>query len=166
MGNLDETLRPWLQTDEIIPAFQLPGADGMPHSPWNYKQREHLVLLFTRSTTTNEACNLLRTFAEHYSEFREEVCAILAITADPVIVNLEAQEALHLPFPLLSDPQGETIARYTHWDSTTKSLTPSIVLASRYGALYQQWIAHHESALPPITELLESLQYLNRLCTP
>src|SRR5690242_12282666 len=107
MGNLDETLHSWLQTGEIIPAFQLPGADGMPHSPWNYKQREHLVLLFTRAT--NEARDLLRIFAQHYSDFREEVCAILAITADPVIANLEAQEALHLPFPLLSDPQGTTI---------------------------------------------------------
>ena len=166
MSNADQSRRPWLQSDDIIPAFTLPGADGMPHSPWDYKQRENLVLLFTRSTTASEGRGILRTFAQHYTDFREEVCAILAITADPVIVNLQAQEALHLPFPLLSDPTGKVISRYTHWDSTTKNLTPSIVLANRYNALYQQWIAENEAELPLITELLESLQYLNRLCTP
>ncbi|MBO0781326.1 MAG: redoxin domain-containing protein [Ktedonobacteraceae bacterium] len=158
--------QPWLRHDEIIPAFTLPGADGMPHSPWDYKQRENLVLLFTRSAADSEGRGLLRAFARQYSDFREEMCAILAITADPVINNLEAQEALHLPFPLLSDAQGNVIARYTFWDSTTKSLAPSIVLATRYNSLHRQWIAENEAELPPITEILEWLQYLNRLCTP
>lgn len=38
--------QPLLEHDSIIPAFSLPGPDGMPHSPWDYKQRENLVLLF------------------------------------------------------------------------------------------------------------------------
>ena len=162
----DQPAQPRLEVDQIIPAFTLPAPDGMPYSPWNYKQRENLVLLFTRSTRSSEGRGILRAFAQRYTDFREELCTILAINADPVIINLEAQEALHLPFPLLSDPQGQAIARYTHWESTTRTLTPSIVLANRYGALYQQWIAENEAELPPISELLESLQYLNRLCTP
>jgi hypothetical protein len=31
---------------------------------------------------------------------------------------------------------------------------------------YQQWIAEREADLPSIGELLESLRYLNKLCTP
>ncbi len=160
----NDTSYPRLETGQIIPAFSLPGPDGMPHSPWDYKQREHLVLLFVQSAKTSR--DLLQTFASHYADFREEVCAILTITADPVITNLQVQEELRLPFPLLSDPQGNVIARYTYWDSTTRKLYPSIVLADRYGALYQQDTAEHEAALPAITGLLESLQYLNKLCTP
>jgi len=30
-----------------------------------------------------------------------------------------------------------------------------VILADRYGALYQQWIAEIEAELPPITKLLE-----------
>jgi|SRR6266567_4300747 len=157
---------PLLEVGRIIPAFSLPGPDGMPHSPWDYKQREHLILLFVQSATTTEGRGLLRTFASHYTDFREEDCAILAITADPVLVNLQAQEELRLPFPLLSDPQGEVIARYTYWDSATRTLMPGIVLADRYGALYQQAAAKNEAELLSITELLESLQYMNKLCTP
>ena len=158
--------QPLLEKDQLIPAFSLPGADGMPHSPWDYKQRENLVLLLTQSATTSEGRGLLRAFAQHFQAFREEDCAILAITADTVIVNLEVQETLHLPFPLLADPKGGVISRYTGWDSTQRMLMPCIVLANRYNALYQHWIVEHERDLPPITELLESLRYLNSLCTP
>lgn len=161
-----QTYVPKLQRDDIIPSFTLPGADGMPHSPWTYKQREHLVLLFTRSIASNETRGLLRAFAQAYTTFREEQCAILAITPDTVIANLAAQETLNLPYPLLADPKGGVIARYTYWDTATKTLIPSIVLADRYNALYQQWIAEYEANLPPINEIVESLQYINKLCTP
>lgn len=163
---MSHTAQPPLETGQIIPAFTLPGADGMPYSPWAYKQREHLLLLFTRSTTTSETRGLLRAFANEYKAFREEACAILVISSDTVLVQLQTQEALHLPFPLLADPKGEVISRYTHWEAASKEITPSIVLADRYNALYQQWTADEEAALSTIAEILTSLEYINKLCTP
>ena len=157
--------QPLIKPGEIIPAFTLPGADGMPHSPWDYKQRLHLILLFTCITSSNETRGLLRAFAKEYPSFREEQCAILAISPGTVIANLHTQEELHLPYPLLADPKGEVIPRYTQWDANG-ILSPGIILADRYNALYQQWIANSESDLPPIEELLEALRYLNKLCTP
>lgn len=157
---------PFLRAGEVIPAFSLPGADGMPHSPWDYKQREHLAILLLTSANTNEARGVLREFRQHYRALKEEECAVLAITADTVIDQLRAQEELQLPFALLANPQGEVIARYTYWDSATRTTLPSIVLANRYGAFYAQWIAKHEAELPSIDVLLKDLQYMNNLCTP
>jgi peroxiredoxin len=158
--------QPMIEVGQIIPAFSLPGADGIPHSPWDYKQREHLVLLITRSSTLGETRGVLRTLAQHYVAFREEDCSILAITPDTVITNLQTQETLNLPFALLADPKGEVISRYTFWEGQVRTVHPSIVLADRYSALYQQWIAENELSLPTIDELLEGLRYLNKLCTP
>ena len=158
--------QPKIEVGQVIPAFSLPGADGMPHSPWDYKQREHLVLLITKSSTSGETRGLLRAFAQHYAAFREEDCSILAITPDTVITNLHTQETLNLPFALLADPKGEVISRYTSWEGQPQTVHPSIVLADRYGALYQQWIVENEADLPTIDELLQSLHYLNKLCTP
>jgi peroxiredoxin len=155
-----------LESGALLPAFTLPGADGMPHGPWDYKQHDHLLLLFARSSATSDGRGRLRAFAPRYREFREEQCAILAITANTVIANLQAQDELRLPFPLLADPTGSVIQCYTRWDATTRLLTPSIVLADRYNAVYQQWTANNEARLPRIEELLEDLQYLNKLCTP
>lgn len=157
---------PLIEPGQIIPAFTLPGADGMPHSPWDYKQRQHLLLLFTHNALSSEARGLLRAFAKEYPAFREEQCSILAISPDTVIANLQVQEELNLPYPLLADPKGEAISRYTRWDASTRTLSPSMVLADRYNSLYQQWIADSEADLPPLEELLEALRYLNKLCTP
>jgi len=166
MSDTNQPFQPLIETGQIIPAFTLPGSDGMPHSPWTYQQREHLLLLFTRSTTDSETRGLLRAFAREYKSFREEECALLAISPDIVFVNLQAQEELNPPFPLLADPKGEVISRYTRWDGATRMVMPSIVLADRYGALYQQWIEEREADLVSIEEILEVLRYLNRLCTP
>lgn len=164
MSSSEQTSSPLLEKDQIIPAFSLPGTDGMPHGPWDYKQREHLVLLFVRDITTDARRELLRTFAAHYTEFRAEYCAILGITTEAVITNLQTQEQLHLPFPLLADPTGRVIQRYTTWTATTRTMKPGIVLADRYNALYEQWSADDEANLPPVKELLETLQYMNKLC--
>ena len=170
---MSNTNPPRLEVGQIIPAFTLPGPDGMPHSPWDYKQREHLLLLFTRKSTTSESRGLLRAFARQYPNFREEECSILAISPDTVIINLTTQQELHLPFALLADPKREVISHYVGYEdgpqqaeTSQDSSLVSIVLADRYGALYQQWIASKEVDLPPIEELLESLRYLNKLCTP
>lgn len=157
---------PKLHPEDILPAFTLPGADGMPHSPWNYKQREHLVLLFLPSATSNETRGLLGAFAREYTAFREEYCAILAITPATVIANLAIQEELNLPFPLLADPKGDVTTRYTYRDSTNGTIIPSIVLADRYNAVYRQWVAEQAANVPPIKEILASLEYINKLCTP
>ncbi|HEY3993353.1 MAG TPA: redoxin domain-containing protein [Ktedonobacteraceae bacterium] len=163
---MSEQQQPFLRTGEVIPAFSLPGADGMPHSPWDYKQREHLVLILLNSATTSEARGILQEFKQRYRSLREEECAVLVLTTDTVVAHLRTQEELQLPFALLADPQGEVIARYTVWDSAARVALPSIVLANRYGALYAQWIAEQEAELPSIDVLLGDLQYLNKLCTP
>jgi len=158
--------QPFLAIGQIIPAFSLPGADGMPHSPLDYKQRQHLILLFLGSASSRETRGLLRTFSKVYSAFREEHCSILAISPNKVLDNLQTQDEIHLPFPILADPKGEVFSRYTTHNATTGTYNPCIVLADCYNALYQQWIAEREADLTPIQELLDLLQYLNTLCTP
>lgn len=105
--------QPLIEPEQIIPAFTLPGADSMPHSPWDFKQCQHLTLLFIHSTSSSETRGMLRAFAKEYANSREEQCSILAISPDTVIANLQAQEELNLPYPLLADPKGEAISRYT-----------------------------------------------------
>lgn len=151
---------------QVIPAFTLPGADGMPHSPWDYKQRENLLLLITQSATVESTSDWLHLFAQHYPAFREEKCAILALTADTVVTNLQAQEDLHLPFPLVSNARGEVLKQYTRWNNATDTPLPGVVLADRYGALHAHWSEEDLMSLPSVSELLKALFYLNSLCTP
>ena len=163
---MSEQLQPFLHRGEVIPAFSLPGTDGMPHGPWDYKQREHLIVLCLSSAATSEARGILRELQQEYRTLREEYCAVLVVTTRTVIEHLRVQEELNLAFPLLADPKGEVLARYTYWDAATRQARPSMVLADRYGALYAQWIVERESELPALDLLLRDLRYLNTLCTP
>ena len=138
----------------------------MPHSPWDYKQREHLAIILLSSFKTSEAYAILREFKRHYGALREEYCAVLALATDTVVENLGTQEELQLPFALLADTRGTMIARYTYWNTQTRTIKPGIVLADRYGALHEQWITERVAELPPVEELLKDLQYMNKLCTP
>ena len=52
------------------------------------------------------------------------------------------------------------------WDAANRVVMPSIVLADRYGALFRQWVEEKEEDLVGIEEILETLRYMNRLCTP
>ena len=165
MKDANHDSRAFIDIGEIVPAFTLPGSDGMPYSPWMYKQREHLLLIILLSTANSEARGLLRAFAREYRSLREEECALLVISTDTVVGNLQAHEELYLPFPLLADPRGEVIKRYTGWDEVDKKVMPSIVLADRYGALYRQWVEEKEEKLVGIDEIIENLRYLNRLCS-
>ncbi len=163
---MSEQDQPFLTPGTMLPAFSLPGRDGMPHSPWDYKQREHLVIIALTNFLTNEARGVLKEFKHLYRALREEHCAVLAIATNPVIENLALQEELQLPFDLLTDSQGTVLARYTRWDVQSRTAKPGITLANRYSAVYEQWIADNEGELPSIQVLLEDLQYLNLLCTP
>jgi peroxiredoxin len=166
MRDTEHAFRAFIEIGEIIPAFTLPGSDGMPYSPWMYQQQEHLLLLIIQSTANSEARGLLKAFAREYRSFREEGCALLVISADTVVGNLQTQEELQVPFPLLADPKGEVIGQYTGWDAENSVVMPSIVLADRYGALFRQWVKEKEEDLVGIEEILETLRYMNRLCTP
>ena len=160
----DTSACPYLERGQIIPAFSLPGTDGMPHSPWDYKQREHLLLIICDGTLQQDN-TLLQTFAQQYRALREESCAVLAITAHPVITNMQISEALHVPFPLLADVDKRIIQRYTYYDAHSTQFKPCIVLADRYNALYERWIEHNGKDLPTSIEILASLQYMNNLCS-
>jgi peroxiredoxin len=166
MEDRDHAFRAFIEIGEIIPAFTLPGSDGMPYSPWMYQQQEHLLLLIIQSSANSEARGLLKAFAGEYRSFREEGCALLVISADTVVGNLRAQEELQVPFPLLADPKGEVIGQYTGWDAANRVVMPSVVLADRYGALFRQWVEEKEEDLVGMEEILETLRYMNRLCGP
>nr|BBH95228.1 hypothetical protein KTA_34270 [Thermogemmatispora argillosa] len=155
-----------LEAREMLPAFALPDAYGVLRGPQDYKQRHHLLLLLVRSVELPATRAFLRQFAEAEPALREEQCRLLAISPNQIAQNAEAQVGLRLPFPLLADPEGRVIARLTQWDAAQHTLHPSLLLADRYGELYQQWVGLHEQELPPFSELLACLRYLNCLCCP
>src|SRR5207247_4978845 len=82
MGDVDHTFRVLIETGEMIPAFTLPGSDGMPYSPGMYKQQEHILLLILLITSSSKDRGLLKDFAWELLCFRVVEIALLVRSAE------------------------------------------------------------------------------------
>jgi peroxiredoxin len=147
----------------VMPTFTLPAAAGGEVNTWRYKQRQSLVLLFYRGDRP-EAAAYLRALAERYAALRDEDAEVLAIAPEPVDRLRDRQRAWRVPFPLLADPGGIVIPRFTRWDATRRELQPALYIADRFGAVYARFTADDEGGLPAPEDIRAELAFIAIQC--
>lgn len=69
-----------------------------------------------------------------------------------------------IPFPLLSDLDGETTERFTHIDYAKNAPFPSVFITDRFGELRYQKIATEAESLPGEEEILSWLLLIQTEC--
>lgn len=153
-----------LRIHELIPPFTLPSTQGKEVKLWDYKMRKNLVILFYHGDGCSRCKEKLKMFAEHYGELVKSESEILAISADDLEGTRALSAELRLPYPLLSDPEGRVIEKYTYWRKDTKAALPSVFVTDRYGALYYQFIADETTGLPDLEEILSWLGFIQSQC--
>jgi len=99
------------QVGEPAPAFALRDPNGQVHHLADYRGHWLVLYFYPKDDTpgcTTEACH-----------FRDDIAAIQALGAQVVGISLDDADShrafsvkYHLPFTLLSDPDGKTVAAY------------------------------------------------------
>lgn len=79
---------------------------------------------------------------------------------DPAANNLKMVDKLALPFPLLSDPQGELIKLLGLWNEEESVSHPAIVVVDESGAIRYLYAGEDFADRPSDGELLEALDGL------
>lgn len=100
-----------LDEGDSAPTFVLPDQDGTAVSIGDYRGQQVVVYFYPRANTdgcTTEA----KGFRDEWERFEARDVAILAISDDPVDDLKAFEEAHDLPFPLLSDEEGEVATLY------------------------------------------------------
>jgi len=77
-------------------------------------------------------------YARKYEDFERRQTQVVGISVDPPDHNAAMVEKLLLPFPLLSDPQGELSRVYGVWDEEGRIAKPAIFLLDRSGIV--RWL--------------------------
>ena len=96
--------------------------------------------------------------ARHYDRFRERRAEITAISVDTPEQNRAMIDNLLLPFPLLSDPDGErAIKPYGLWDEKGRIAVPSIVAVGTDGRVRYFYRGQDFADRPGDEELLAAL---------
>lgn len=122
-----EEVMPQPEVDHFLPPFELQSLDNRTVSPWDFKEKKDLLLLFfdPRNRSDLEMLALIR---RRYDEFTEANAEILAIGSGPRAELEQCMSALKVPFTLLSDEDDKVRNLYGVKETT-------IFAADRFGQL-------------------------------
>jgi len=103
-----------LAIGDLAPAFSLPDQNGTIHTLEQYKGKKVILYFYPKDNTagcTKQACG----FSERYPQFMEQGAVVIGVNKDSVASHKKFEEKYGLAFPLLSDPELETIQAYDVW---------------------------------------------------
>ena len=151
-----------LRPNQPVPGFALPDADGKIVRLAAFKQRRPVLLALLHGAS----CPRCRAWLADLNVEREEleyrfVQPLFIFPDDPAKLRA-LQHEMNLPGALLSDPAGETRARYLGAeDGLDQQKHQSVVLIAvgRYNELLASWIADEPSGWPPLAEPLATFAF-------
>jgi peroxiredoxin len=148
---------------ERLPPFSLPSSTGETLSLEGYRHRKNLVLFFYHGAACPSCRSYLAALATNTLRFEEYRAQVLAISTDPPEASIRLVEEMELPFPLLSDPTGEVVERFTERDEEGHS-SPALYLTDRFGALFASWRVAEADRLPGREKILNTLLFIELQC--
>lgn len=116
-----------LREMEILPGFRLRSVTGEFISPYDYKEKQNLVIFFF-DTSCEQCGDFLKDAADRYGEYLEADTEILVVGNAPVSDLADISDGLGLPFPILSDPESIVLDEFSNG-------IPTVVVADRFGEI-------------------------------
>jgi peroxiredoxin len=96
----------------------------------------------------------LASYARQWDRFTGSGLELAGISVDPVANNAAMVDKLLLPFPLLSDPEGEVIRRYGMWNEGEGGIAkPSVFLVQPDRSLTFRYVGEDFADRPTDDEL-------------
>lgn len=156
-----------LQAGDMVPYFGLPdarSATGDEVTPWRYKGRRQMVLLFLHNGGCGSCDSLIADFAGHNDEYRAEEAEVLAVVPLPLAEARQLADRLSPPFPVLAD---EDCAVHSRFGAKTASgeCGGAVYVTDRFGEVQMSWLAAEgHRGLPGHEEILSYLRFTNLEC--
>lgn len=100
-----------IEPGDDAPDFELTDQNGEPTRLADFRGQTLVLYFYPKAGTkgcTTEACS----FRDNWEAFLDEGVQVLGVSTDPVENIAEFAESESLPFPLLSDPDGEVAKAY------------------------------------------------------
>jgi peroxiredoxin len=151
-----------LEIDKVVPDFILPAVGGKQVGPRDFKQRANLVIVYLDLDRCGRCADYLRELADNYHVYRELETDIIAVSPQPVADLQSRIGAMGLPFPVLSDEQGQMGQVYL--GGQAGAMVGGIFVADRFGALRTQILARGENDLPNQQSILDWLNLIEMEC--
>jgi peroxiredoxin len=117
-----------LSVGQKVAYFELPDQLDYPWSLSGQLESGPVVLVFYRGDWCPYCNGQLASYARQIDEFERRGAQLAGISVDPPPNNARMVGKLMLPFPLLSDPEGEVSRLYGLWNADESVAVPSTVV--------------------------------------
>ena len=120
-----------LEVGQKVTYFELPDQLDYPWSLSGQLELGPVMLIFYRGDWDPYCNGQLASYARQIEEFERRGVQVVGISVDPPPNNARMVGKLQLPFPLLSDPEGELARLFGLWDADEGVAVPSIVVVDQ-----------------------------------
>jgi len=122
-----------LDVGQKVTYFELPDQQDYPWSLSGQLEMGPVMLVFYRGDWSPYCNGQLATYAREIEEFETRGVQVAGISVDPPSNNAGMVGKLQLPFPLLSDPEGELARHFGLWDADEGLAVPSVIVVDQSG---------------------------------
>jgi peroxiredoxin len=150
-----------LDVGQKITYFELPDQQDYPWSLSGQLETGPVVLVFYRGDWCPYCNGQLASYARKFEEFEKRGAQIAGISVDPPPNNARMVGKLLLPFPLLSDPEGELARLYGLWNAEEGVAVPSVVVVDQQGEVRYLYSGSDIADRPEDEELFAVLDELD-----
>jgi peroxiredoxin len=151
-----------LGVGQKITYFELPDQQDYPWSLSGQLEMGPVMLVFYSGDWSPYCNGQLASYARKFEEFEKRGAQIAGISVDPPSNNVSMVGKLQLPFPLLSDPEGELARLYGLWNAEEGVAAPSIVIVDQSGEVRYLYSGTDIADRPRDEEVLAALDGLDR----
>ncbi len=127
---MEQKVRSKPKINHLVPTFMLQSVKGDIISPWQYKEKKNLVMLFFDPRSSSDLA-ILAEFKRRYHDIADDNGEVLAIATGPPEELKECVASMDFPFPLLSDSDDRVREEYG-------VSGPTIFVADKFGELKMQ----------------------------
>jgi peroxiredoxin Q/BCP len=150
------TDQPGLTIGSLAPDFSLSASNATEIKLADFRSKSNVVLFFIREFIWMQCRSHASQLGRLYKDFQAANCEIILILGEPVDLAVRYSETLHLPFPVLADPDRSVYHRYGLDKFIGLVQRTASVIVDRDGT-----IRYLKLALNPMTWLQESRELLS-----
>ncbi|MDQ4129049.1 MAG: peroxiredoxin family protein [Actinomycetota bacterium] len=151
-----------LSIGQKVSYFELPDQLDYPWSISGQLETGPVVLVFYRGDWDPYCNGQLASYARNYEEFERRGAQVAGISVDPPRNNARMVGKLLLPFPLLSDPEGEIARRCGLWDAEEGAAVPSVIVVDQSGEVRYLYTGGDLADRPGDDEVFAALRGLDQ----
>jgi peroxiredoxin len=151
-----------LDVGQKIKYFELPDQQDYPWSISGQLETGPVMLVFYWGDWSPYCNGQLASIAREFEEFESRGAQVAGISVDPPSNNARMVGKLLLPFPLLSDPEGELARLFGLWNEEEGVAVPSVVVIDQSGEVRYVYSGTDVADRPRNEEVLAALDGLDR----